>query len=217
MIVNTAGFGITPAEQKANDKAYETLIIERQSARRQLAKTVKDDKLKVSADGAMGPKTQVATNRALRMYVRAPMALQTGNLSEFQIKTQAFTITDLIKTENQRRVTGYVTPGAPTVAQISKQARDVEAANPALKRQPSAGTYVSPTQSGNTVPVTQDTQLPTVTQYSPDGQPITTYAPDGAPASFFTTYKWPIIGAGTVVLGGIAFLLMRRKPTLAGW
>lgn len=124
-------------------------VADLQSALVALGKGIGDPTLmKIAVDGAMGPKTAAATNRALTVHLgsgQAPANLRTGTLSQAVITSQVAQITQLIEAEITRRgfslptskkitakkvsVPAYVPPPAPAaVAPVYKVPAAVPAA-----------------------------------------------------------------------------------------
>lgn len=103
------GFALGAAVPAATKAA----ILRLQRALSALGTQIKDSSLKISADGAMGPKTAAATNRAFTVHLgagQAPAQYRTGSLTQAQITSQAATLAGLVETEVRRRQTAAKAP-----------------------------------------------------------------------------------------------------------
>ena len=105
---------LTPAGAKANIKRL-------QAALAALGKRIAGDKIlsAVKADGAIGPKTVAATNRAFTLAIgpgQAPAQYRTGKLTSADVTNMSYTLATLVETEVSRR------GGAMAAARIAKQA-----------------------------------------------------------------------------------------------
>jgi lysozyme family protein len=105
----TVATPVTPSTMKA-------LIANLQRALAQLGTVVRDGVLMaIKADGAIGPKTVVAVNRAFTTHIGAgqsPAQFRTGRLTTPEIQASAPALTVLLSKEASRRA-AVSTPGAP--------------------------------------------------------------------------------------------------------
>jgi lysozyme family protein len=223
---------VTPAKKadKATVKGLQTALVA-------LGRTVGSAQLKaIKVDGALGAKTVAAVNWAFTHHIgsgQAPAQYRTGNLTLNDVSGNAETLTNLINTETKRRGGSTVV----AVAKTTKKAATVKPASQSVLVKTDSGKTVKATKvstaSGDTYKVedletgeTTYTDDPTkaagTTAKSPaaataevsEEEPSmpTSMIPSGGGGSFFSEYKWPIIGVGAAMVLGIGALVVLRRP-----
>jgi lysozyme family protein len=220
----------SPAKKadKATVKGLQTALVA-------LSRAVGSKQKEITIDGALGPKTVAAVNWAFTHHLgagQAPTQFRTGNLTLNDVSAHADTLTNLVNAETRRR-------GKSTVVTVAKKtvAKKI-AAKPAttstIVRTDSGKTVKATkvtTTSGETYKVedlstgkvtytddpTKDAAPATASPAAAEAEAVesgmmpSAAFPSMMPSeSFFSQYKWPIIGAGVAVLGIGAVLALRR-------
>jgi hypothetical protein len=154
-----------------------------------LGKGIGDNILsKIVVDGAMGPKTAAATNRALTVHLgsgQAPTNLRSGSLSQGAITGAAEQITSLITAEVARR--GFAAPAAAKIVR------------------PKAAVAARPAAAA---PVAQLTPLVPAA-----ASPIYKVPAAAEGSDLSSVMMWAAIGVGVVALGGVVYYFATRKSS----